>query len=74
MSGGYTGRMGFVDLSTGEVREEQLDENLARDFIGGHGLGVRILYECQKGGVNPLGPENKNSSLFPNLVTMTSTG
>ena len=50
MSGGYTGRMGFVDLSTGEVREEQLDENLARDFIGGYGLGVRILYERQKGG------------------------
>jgi len=40
MSGGYTGRMGFVDLATGEVREEQLDENLARDFIGGYGLGV----------------------------------
>ena len=75
MSGGYTGRMGFVDLSTGEVREEQLDENLARDFIGGHGLGVRILYERQKGGVNPLGPENiLGFTTGPLTGTQTPTG
>lgn len=75
MSGGYTGRMGFVDLSTGEVREEQLDENLARDFIGGYGLGVRILYERQKGGVNPLGPENiLGFTTGPLTGTQTPTG
>ncbi|MBE9534467.1 MAG: aldehyde ferredoxin oxidoreductase, partial [Proteobacteria bacterium] len=75
MSGGYTGRMGFVDLSTGEVREEQLDENLARDFIGGYGLGVRILYERQKGGVNPLGPENiLGFTTGPLTGTPTPTG
>ncbi|MBW1675441.1 MAG: aldehyde ferredoxin oxidoreductase family protein [Deltaproteobacteria bacterium] len=75
MSGGYTGRMGFVDLSRGEVREEQLDENLARDFIGGYGLGVRILYERQKGGVNPLGPENiLGFTTGPLTGTQTPTG
>lgn len=58
MTGGYTGRIGFVNLSTGEIREEQLNEQLARDFIGGHGLGARILFEYQKAGVDPLGPEN----------------
>ncbi|MCK4785149.1 MAG: aldehyde ferredoxin oxidoreductase, partial [Desulfobacteraceae bacterium] len=58
MTGGYTGRIGFVNLSTGEIREEQLNEQLARDFIGGHGLGARILFEHQKAGVDPLGPEN----------------
>jgi aldehyde:ferredoxin oxidoreductase len=67
--------MGFVDLSTGEVREEQLDENLARDFIGGYGLGVRILYESQKGGVNPLGPENiLGFTTGPLTGTQTPTG
>ncbi len=58
MAGGYTGRIGFVDLSTGQVRAENLDEKTARDFIGGHGLGARVLFEHQKGGVDPLGPEN----------------
>ena len=58
MTGGYMGRIGFVDLSTGEMREEKLDERLARSFIGGYGLGARILFEHQKGGADPLGPEN----------------
>lgn len=58
MTGGYAGRIGFVNLSTREIREEKLDEKLARDFIGGYGLGVRILFEHQRAGVDPLGPEN----------------
>ena len=52
MTGGYRGRIGFVDLSKGEIREEKLDETLARDFIGGYGLGVRILFERQKKGMS----------------------
>jgi len=58
MTKGYMGRIGFVDLSTGEITQEKLDEDIARDFIGGYGLGVRILFERQKGGIDPLGPEN----------------
>ena len=58
MSGGYAGKIGFVNLSNGETREQKMDEKLARDFIGGHGLGARFLFEKQKGGVDPLGQEN----------------
>ncbi len=58
MSRGYMGRLLFVDLSRGEVKEEPLDEKMAKDFIGGYGIGARILYSRQKGGVDPLGPEN----------------
>jgi len=58
LTDGYAGRLGFVNLSTGEVKEEKLDEKMARDFIGVHGLGVRVLFERQKAGVDPLGPEN----------------
>ena len=42
MAGGYAGKMGFVDLTTGEIKIETLDEGLARDFIGGQGIGARI--------------------------------
>ena len=52
------GKILFVNLSTGEIKEEKPDESLYRDFIGGAGLGARILYSRQKGGVDPLGPEN----------------
>ena len=58
MTGGYAGKMGFVDLTTGEIEIETLDEGLARDFIGGQGIGARILFERQKKGVDPLGPES----------------
>ena len=58
MSGGYMGKILFVDLSNRVIKEEPLDEKMCRDFIGGYGIGARILYSRQKAGVNPLGPEN----------------
>src|SRR4030042_784504 len=58
MAGGYTGKLLFVDLATGKMKEERPEEKLCRDFIGGYGVGARLLYSRQKGGVDPLGPEN----------------
>ena len=58
MAGGYMGKILFVDLSTGEIQEEALEEKMCRDFIGGYGIGARILYSRQKAGVDPLGLEN----------------
>ncbi len=58
MAGGYMGKLLFVDLSTGKIEEEPLDESLCRNYIGGYGIGARILYDRQKGGVDPMGPEN----------------
>ena len=47
MPNAYAGKLGFVDLTTGEIRIEKLDDTQAREFIGGQGLGVRTLYERQ---------------------------
>jgi len=58
MAGGYMGKILFINLSTGEIREETPEESLYRDFMGGYGIGARILYSRQKAGVDPLGPEN----------------
>ena len=58
MAGGYIGKILFVDLSKGEVKDETPEEKLCREFIGGYGLGARIIYSRQRGGVDPLGPEN----------------
>jgi aldehyde:ferredoxin oxidoreductase len=55
---GYTGRLLFVDLDAGKCREEPLDAELCRDYIGGYGLGARILYERVPAGADPLGPDN----------------
>ena len=55
---GYMGKMLFVDLSNGKIQEEEISEKLARNFIGGYGLGGRILLERMKPRVDPLGPDN----------------
>ena len=58
MKGGYTGKLLFVDLSTGVLRETELDSRDARNFIGGYGIGCRFLYDMIPAGADPLGPEN----------------
>jgi len=57
MAHGYMGKMLWVDLSTKEVRDEDFDEELGRKYLGGYGLGAKILFDRQKAGVDPLGPE-----------------
>ena len=58
MAGGYMGKMLWVDLSQGKLQEEEIDEKLCRKFLGGYGLGARILFSRMKMGANPLGPDN----------------
>ncbi len=58
MAGGYAGKIGFIDLTTDKIEVVELDEQLARNYIGGQGLGARILFERQKKGIDPLGPES----------------
>ena len=58
MSRGYTGRVLFVDLTKKLIKEEQLTDITYRSFIGGAGLGARILYERMSPKADPLGPEN----------------
>ncbi len=58
MARGYMGKMLMVDLSRNELRDEVLDEKLCRQFIGGYGIGARILFSRQKARVDPLGPDS----------------
>ena len=55
---GYMGKILFIDLSTKTTREQEIDEQTYRQYIGGYGLGARILFEHLKPGIDPLGPEN----------------
>ena len=58
MTGGYMGKILFVDLSTGQMSEETPDEKTNRSFVGGYGLGARILYSRMRAGADALGPDN----------------
>ena len=43
MPGGYMGKLAFVDLTDASVRVESISESMAREFIGGYGLGLSIV-------------------------------
>jgi aldehyde:ferredoxin oxidoreductase len=53
----YAGRILYVDLSTGKVKTEQLAEEVAKQYIGGIGLGIRLLMDHSKPGVDAFSPE-----------------
>ncbi len=59
MSYGIKGKTLRVNLSRGEIKEENLSEKYLLRYIGGDGLGARILYDEVPPGTGPLDPENR---------------
>lgn len=55
---GYTGKIARVDLSSSSYESQKLDENIARKYLGGRGLGTKILYDELRAGIDPFSPEN----------------
>ncbi len=55
---GYMGKILRVDLSTGKIWDEPLNEEYTRAFAGGSGLAARYVYDMVEGDTDPLGPEN----------------
>jgi aldehyde:ferredoxin oxidoreductase len=59
-----------VNLTTGEITVEHPDESLYRQYLGGYGIGARMLWDRVPVGIDPLGPENM-LGMFPGLLTGT---
>ncbi|NOZ46323.1 MAG: aldehyde ferredoxin oxidoreductase family protein [Chlorobi bacterium] len=56
---GYFGKLLFINLSTGAIENRTIPEADIQNFIGGRGLGMKILWDLiEKPGLNPLSPEN----------------
>jgi len=56
---GFMGKLLRVDLSQGKISTEEIQEDIAKKYLGGIGLGTKYLYDEVKKGTNPLGPENE---------------
>ena len=58
MTGGYTGKVLRVDLTTGKISSE---DTLAKygDYIGGVGIGYKVLWDEVPAGTKPWDPENR---------------
>lgn len=55
---GWAGRILDIDLSRGTVTTVPLDQEMARLFLGGRGLGARLLWDLVGPEVQPLSPDN----------------
>lgn len=55
---GYAGIILHIDLTTGKTRTEPLNEDYAKKYIGGIGLGMRLWLNNSQAGVDPFSPEN----------------
>jgi aldehyde:ferredoxin oxidoreductase len=58
MPGGYMGRVLRVDLTRKKTEEQTFDQETLRKFIGGSGLGAKILYDETNSETDPFSPEN----------------
>jgi aldehyde:ferredoxin oxidoreductase len=56
---GWIGKILRVDLTRGELKVEELDPKLGAKFIGGRGLGSKILFDEIDPKVDPFSPNNK---------------
>jgi aldehyde:ferredoxin oxidoreductase len=55
---GFAGKIAWVDLTTGNTRVEELDEETARKYLGGKGMGAYLLYRYLKARTDPYEASN----------------
>ncbi|CDF57644.1 aldehyde ferredoxin oxidoreductase family protein [Thermobrachium celere] len=56
---GYRGKILRVNLTTGEIKKEILDMELAKKYIGGRGLATKLYYDEVGANVEPFDENNK---------------
>ncbi len=66
----FNGKILCVNLSTGAVESESFPPEFYRKYLGGYGIGARLLFDRIPEGADPLGPENV-LGLMPGLLTGT---
>ncbi len=55
---GWAGKILDIDLTSGSIETHPLDMEMARLYLGGRGLGARLLWDLVGPEVEPLSPEN----------------
>lgn len=55
---GYTGKLLFVNLTTGDIHARDLNREYAAAYLGGSALAARYLYDWLTPETDPLGPDN----------------
>jgi aldehyde:ferredoxin oxidoreductase len=59
IKGGFQGKILRVNLTSGKIIVEDLNEDWAKKYVGGRGYGTKIMYEEVDPKVDPLSEKNK---------------
>jgi aldehyde:ferredoxin oxidoreductase len=71
---GYNGKILRVNLTTGTISEDKLEEKFCRQYLGGAGFVAYYLMKELKAHIDPLGPENKLMFMTGPLVGIPISG
>ena len=55
---GYAGNILYINLTSGSIRKEPLDAEMAKTYIGGAGINNKLAYDLIPPDVEPLSPQN----------------
>ena len=55
---GICGKLLEIDLTSGKKRDFPLGEEIFEKYLGGRGLGIKLLYDLLPPKTDPLSPEN----------------
>lgn len=55
---GFHGRLLYIDLTTRASQWRALDPTILQSYLGGVGLGAKLLYDYTPSAVDPFAPEN----------------
>ncbi len=68
MPNGYMGKILWVDLTEESFKEEELSDEVYRQYIGGYGLATKLIYENSLAKIDPLSAD-AIFGFFPGLLT-----
>jgi aldehyde:ferredoxin oxidoreductase len=55
---GYANNILYINLRTGKTKTEPLGEEMARNFLGGAGFGIKMITDYQRPTTDAFDPEN----------------
>ena len=56
---GWNGKLLRVDLTKGRAVADEYSAETAKNYLGGRGFAVKILWDALKAGIDPLSPDNR---------------
>ena len=70
MPNGYLGKILRINLSNDSFEEEELKDEVYRQYLGGYGLATKLLYQNVPANVDALSSDSL-LGFFPGLLTGT---